>query len=495
MNQTLKRILIGLILVLMVLFAGSYISFRIVTSPKRLKNAFQKFSSQALGLDVKINDAKLKFGRLLLKNISVDFSKESELRERYEKLIKCKEIECGFKILPLLGGKIVFKEIYIKEPLIFLSGQSDIDLRNIIQIGTTRLLIAKGLKFNIKRFKILDGSLNFIVSERTKIETRNLDLNIRRISDNILKLKLNSDFVDPGMDEVVLGALVDISKNYADISSFKLKGYEGVLDLKGNVKNLFNAPQLNLKYEVSSFPIGILPKNVELIGDPSFKGTIEGRQNKIYLNWNIDFFPCDINYKKIYYKSAGENMRFQGGIIQHALAFDINWYVIEMFDTAISGTGTIENFDDMEINVIFEAVDLKRMSKVTKVFDKYIDGGTIDFRGKLKKAEAVTSLRGKVSTNDLKIKNIKDLTKLYKLVAGSKKEVFNFRKTEMDIFMDSKILNIDNLKSRGGDIAGRGRGYYRWNKEINFDVYPKIYGKEIGLKIYGTPEKVKISLK
>ena len=166
-----------------------------------------------------------------------------------------------------------------------------------------------------------------------------------------------------------------------------------------------------------------------------------------------------------------------------------------MLPKTISGTGTIYNSEDIDLNVIGEGLDLGLLGNNISALKKYISSGAIDVRGKLKFSADNTDFSAKAQVSQLMLKNLGEISNLYKKLSGNNKSEFLLEKVDIEIFTDNKQLVLKELKAEGGDIEGWGKGSIKWDRGLSFVVYPRIYGKEIGLRIYGAPGDIKVRLK
>ncbi len=489
-KKIIRKILIGAVVCILLVFSGIYLAFKVVTSPKRLKNSFRQLMENTLNRNVSIEDAKLKFGKLVLKNIRIDFREDNE--KKLQHYVVCKKVKVKFRILPLLKKKFVFKEIQVKSPEINLIHGLNINLAELFKQKVNVLSIGKGIFFEIDTLELIDGRINFLLPE---IYINNLQLNIKNSVNGLLEIKLKCGIDQSNFKEINLAGTIDIPKNTAEIQMLEISGYGGKAILNGKIKNVLTAPELNFTYNFKEFPMEIISEKIEISGEPLLKGNIEKQLKNLYLSWHLDLSPCGIKYRDLYQKPVGENLRFRGGILRKSVSYDINWYIVELLGASISGTGTISNTKDIDVNIVGESIDLKELSKRFKSIKKYIADGNLNFRGKLKTINELTEFTGKSTISGLKLKNIKELLKLYHKISGIKKDSLKLEEVNIDISIDNTKVKINALNAKGGDIEGWGKGYYKWGNEMNFAVYPRIYGKEIGFRIYGSSDNIKVGLK
>lgn len=496
MASFIKKLLIGLIAVFLLGSVAVYITFKFVFSPNRLKKSFQLIATETLNRQVVIGSAQLKLGKLVLSNIEVDFKKENEKSEReYEKFIRCKKVEIKFELLPLIRKRFVFKEVKIEAPVLNLRYRPTINITELVRSKIQDSGIGRGVRFKINKLDIEKGKINFFIPDLPELKTKDFTFQIKGSSfGKPVKVSFSCKFNNSGFDKVNLLSSVDAFGANAIIEKLEIYGYEGKLDISGDIKKILTAPQFDLNYSFSEFPYGLIPERISITGQPSLKGNIKNEIGNLYINWNLDLSSCKLNYRDLYQKNEGSELKIQGGVTYKNADVSLNWYVIELHGATISGTGTI-NGDKVNINVRSESVDLKKLAQSLVFIKKYVDDGVLNIKGKVSGDKDSINLTAKINIKDIRVKNLEGLSDLYSKITGDKKTLFKVKNLDADILIDKEKLKINNLNLKGGDLEGWGKGYYRWGDEINFVVYPRFHGREIGLRIYGSSDSIKVGLK
>lgn len=494
MPTSIRKILISIVIGVFLIFVAGYIVFKIIFSPKRLKNSFQQIIAGTLNRNVSIGEAELRFGNLVLKDIKVDFKKENDLTKEFRNFIECEKVQIKFKILPLLKKKFVFREVRINSPVLNIGHQPTVKIAGLIGM-IKEPVIGNGIRFGINRLSVEKGSINLLPPVFSNLRTKDIDFQIKGTTlDKPVEVSLNCKFDGSKFDEINLLGTVNFFRAIAEIKKFEIYGSGGKIDISGEINKILTDPQMDLSYNFSEWPYKLMPENLTISGKPSLKGKIKSEAGKIYVNWKLDLSSCKIDYGELYQKNEKSGLKFQGGLMHRNVFTSLNWYVIEWNGTTVSGTGSISD-GSLDINVRGELMDLKNLTHGLKFIEKYVGGGELSIKGKIGGNIKSGNFSGKIDINDLKIKKIKGLSNLYSKITGTKKYLFNMGKVNIDILVDDKELKINNLNAKGGDIEGWGKGYYIWDEEINFVAYPKIYGKEIGFQIHGSTDNIEVILK
>jgi hypothetical protein len=500
-----KRIIAAALIFMVLVFAAGYFSFKIIYSPQKLTKIFQKVMTGTLNRKVVIGGAELKLGTVILKDIRVEFEDKAQGgasdEHEEEDFIRCDKIKIKYRLLPLIKNKFVFREIKIQSPVLTMMSKPILDVKQVLQKKNDKRPIVKGVNFKINMLEISDGQVNLFTPDLPEIKIKDIKLNIKRAAEDILAVKLDFRFQDSKFEACEMESTIEINKNRAEISRMILEAYGGQFDIKGKIKNLLIDPYFDITYSAEKYPDGLLGDNVRIKGQPNFKGSIENTLHNLYFNWRLDFSGCDFSYGQFFKKSEGETLRFQGGLIRKLTSYDISWYVLECLGASVSGTGSVIDSKNIELNIIAEALDLKRMLKNMSGANKYIGSGIANINGKFSAVFTdeggldSEKFRGGAVISGFNVKGYEKLSSLYYKISKIKKKEFRMEKINLDFYVNKERLKIVGFDSRGGDLEARAKGNLEWNKSVNFVVYPRIYGKEIGLRIYGRPDKIKIGLK
>ncbi|MFH1415644.1 MAG: hypothetical protein ABIH89_06130 [Elusimicrobiota bacterium] len=491
----IKKIAFIIAAIALISAVGFYFAFKIFTSPVRLRATTEHLISKTLDRKVVLEDAQLKLGKLVLKNLKIDFREGSIHKERFQYYVSCREVKVRFRIMPLFKKKIIFKKIELSSPRINMTHFPKIDFTALFRHKVNMLLIAQGMFFEVDTLEISDGSVNLLWPAFPETFTSGLNLRVRSLKDRTVKLDVKCMFDKSKLNSLEGSGIIDVIRNVAQINDITIKGYGGEVSVKGSVEDMLTAPKADLKYEFSDFPNEFLPKAIELVGTPILKGEIKGPVGELHLDWLLDLSYCEVNYRDLHKNADGEKFRLQGGFIYRTAYFDINWYLVELFGATVSGTGTIISKEDIDLNIVAESIDLKQLAKKLEFLKKHISEGDLSIKGKLKTSYKDIEFSGKSEIQGLELRNLKGLSDFYRKVTGNKKDRFHIEKVTVEMVADEKKLKLDTIKATGGDIEGEGKGYYEWAGGTNFVLYPRLYGKEIGLRIYGDSGNIKIGLK
>ncbi|MEA3505985.1 MAG: AsmA-like C-terminal region-containing protein, partial [Elusimicrobiota bacterium] len=304
--------------------------------------------------------------------------------------------------------------------------------------------------------------------------------------------------LDPGLKYINifdLMASVNIVENEAFINHIVLEGKAGQLYADGEIEDFFTAPVADLKYEYRDFP-GVIEDNGFFIeGAPELNGKIRTKGKKLDITVLMNMAESGISYKDIFKKPSGERLRLQSGFSYHLGNVDINWYLLETSGGALSGTGTIFKTGDTVINLIGEDIDLKELRNNFLFIKKYIAKGNMSTRSVLEKTGDEIDMKVAFDIDNLGIINFEPLADLYKKLTDKSKSQFNINSVQAKLKLTPNQLAVDDLQLKGGDVEGSGKGYYEWRRELDFTLYPRIEGRRIGLRVYGSTDNVKIGLK
>ncbi|MBN2407660.1 MAG: hypothetical protein JXJ19_08170 [Elusimicrobia bacterium] len=496
MPAVLKKITTVLLILVLVSLAGLYAAFKIIFSSERLKNSFKNAAKTYLGREVSIGSAELRVGRLVLNNIEVDFKENNKgLAKDSEKFIICKRVYIKFRILPLFRKRFVFKEVKIDTPVINLMHRPSLKLKDMMRNLMGIPVLGGGLSFGINKLSMQKGRLNLHAPALPEWSVYNIGFFIKgtTLAEPVrVYFSCSADMLD--LEGMELSARIDAFRNTAEIEKFVISGYGGEADISGSIKDVMTSPSLDLEYFLGRFPSRMVPENLAIDGVPSIKGAVKNDIAAPDISWNMDFSTCSIKYGNIYHKDEGENLKFQGGMTFRDSCTDISWYVIRMGVSSVSGTGMMCK-DEVDVNIRGESINLKSALRGFDAVSRYISSGQMDIKGKLGGTIEDKKIKAELNISDMEIRKLKGISDLYAKIIGKQKTAFKLEKVQADISIDKDKIKVINLTSEGGDLEGWGKGYYNWGNDLNFMVYPKFHGREIGLRIYGDSKNVEVGLK
>ncbi|MFW6134688.1 MAG: AsmA family protein [Elusimicrobiota bacterium] len=497
MSEKYKKILIIFgVVVLLILFIG-YISFKIVFSPAKLKETIQKQAVRILNREVTVESARLKPGELTLNNVRINFREnEQELKRKASFYAVFKRVDFKFKILPLFNKNFVFKKVELISPEINAVRTPTIDVGGLIKQAVTGALVADRISFNINAIKIQKGRINIMIPEISGAIVRDIYFNVQQDRrENLIEAETRCKFENTGIRGLDFSSIVDLKKNKASIEYLKLTGFEGKMNISGDVSNLSTEPELNLKYVVEEFPYGLLPENLDIQGSPIVRGEIKNKLNEVYCEFLVNFDNNEIDWQKIYRKPFGGKLSLQGGFTYRKGFVSVNWYVLNSRGLEISGTGMMDKQKELNINMRADSIDFGKISDNLIILSRYINRGSGSLKGKISGQFSDPEFSSQAELENIRIRNLEPISELYKKITGYKKTRFKIEKADIDFLLNKKRLTINKFTSLEGNIEGRGSGYYEWGDKLDFTVYPIIRGNRVGLRIYGSPDNIKISLK
>ncbi len=230
-------------------------------------------------------------------------------------------------------------------------------------------------------------------------------------------------------------------------------------------------------------------------GAPELRGNIRTKDKRLNIGGQLDLTRSPVSYKDIYKKNAGEKLKLQTGLFYSPGNIDISWYLLEFADFSLSRTGSISTDGVTVLNIIGEDIKLRKLRDNFSFIKKYIAGGNMNIRSTFKESSGRPEAEVNLDIKNLGIINFKGLTNLYEKLSNKRETRFDINNTSVKLKLTKERLRIENLELTGGDIEGTGKGYYIWDKELNFTLYPRIEGRKLGLRVYGSTDNVKVSLK
>jgi len=480
---------------LLIAVVAAFAAFKVLFSPPRLKKVFTEFASEALNRPVSIEAAELIPGKLILKDINVGFREEEKKLTDKENYVKCRKAEVGFKILPLFSRKFVFTDIAFSSPEINVIKKPTVNPGRIFKGLLLGTKLGQDINFEGRKFRIKDGSVIFSGSEQSNIKVSDIEIEVRGSSIGE-PVSVSLEFKSPqiGLDSFILGAAVDISENAGIINNLRIAGYDSIFTLKGTVENILNIPKADLNYKLEKVAEKMFDGKVKFFQQPEVKGKIESDLMKPIITLRADLTNAEINLDE-FNKAAGEEFKVQGGITLSSKGAVINWYVLQLANQSVSGTGNIGKLKEVDINLISEELDLAKLSRNFKFIRKYVAAGLMNIRGNVESNGKPLQFSGNVKINNFKVKNFPGLINLYRKIARSKKQVVDLGEFSVNLFVNKKELQINQMNASGGDVTGRGRGYISKNGEIDFVLYPQILGRELNYRIYGSTDNIQLDLK
>jgi len=488
-----KLISFSFIVIIVIIFAG-YIAFKIIFSPSRLKNYFRNTAETVLERKVDIGNARLSPGALILNDIKVRFkdgSRDDNTDSEY--FIKCDKMEVKFRMLQLLSKKFVFREIYLKKPVINAVHQPDIKLENLLYEVAGKK--TGGIHFDISRVKMVDGEINLYPPVWPDISITDVAINVRKESSHKpVEINIEAGFRNSGLKRMKFTCFVDGLRDIAEIKEFQVEGFMGKMDLTGKIENVTKKPRLKLEYRISDFPEGLLPKNIIWNGYSEITGRIEHQNDRLHVDVRADLTDSQIVYGKYFSKPAGIMLKLQGGFFYFLGIAEVDWYVLNLAGAVFSGTGTIQK-NSLALNMIGESIDVKTTVAFSPLLKGYATAGQMNMKGKFSSSLDHPVFSGVFNFKELMIGNFGALTSLYKKITGTEKKTLKFANVKANITVDNSKIDVNHFQSDSGDVAGWFKGRYVWGKKMGFEAHPVIYGKEIGFSISGSTDNIKVSLK
>ncbi len=484
-----KKILKIIVFILVALMVSSFILFRILFSPQRIKNVLIRSASAALDMHVDISDVSLRPGQLSLRNVEI---KPWDIEEKTAPRISVRRIRMGFRIISLFRGRFVFNNININRADINIeSFPSAEDIENIFQRSQQRH--RESIQFEVTKVGIKNSRLKV---ESPEIELSGMDLDVRAsILRQAFIVSAAADVNRDHLERVEMKGEIDLLRKRGSIENITLLGSGGRLKGSGTISNITQAPHTEIRYTMEEFPYGLFPEDFEIKGMPVIRGDAEQKDGVFYINWDADFTGIEFKSDGNIYKASGRRLRSRGGISYAGDTAAINWYIFEAGPDTFSGTGTVDTSGAVEISVRGDNINLKNMGEFFPHIERYVGDGYSEFRGSIYAAGGSASFEGRLNMRDLKVRNLHALSSLYERLVSSGRGKFLFETADADIFIDRDRFVLRSLSASGPDLRGTGSGTLIWNEDADFIFYPHIRGARIGIRVFGSPDNIRISLK
>lgn len=137
----LRKVLIGTVATLAVLVLGAAVALKVMVDPERLEKVARDKAKQAWGRDLSVGDIQFELWPL-----PALWVRDLKLEHPAQPPIRAATVTAEFELLPLLVGKIRYRNVYFKEATLEWDGtplrveeaviESDADMRNVRIVGS-----------------------------------------------------------------------------------------------------------------------------------------------------------------------------------------------------------------------------------------------------------------------------------------------------------------------------------------------------------------------
>ncbi|GEM_PF-3027599 len=490
----MKKFLKVLIFSVIGILAFAYLAFRIYFSPERVERLFVSTASSVLNRPVDVSSARLTPGGLSLEGLEVGFREEGEVPEGVTNFISCERIFLQFRLAPLLRRQLVFKKIELEAPEVNFIRKIAFDYKRLFGGILLNRTITRNMSFSIGCVEVREGKVNMYPPDFPELKMVAVDISVEEIGRGTgYDLSFSSEFLDSELESLDINAAVDRREQRTLVNEIVLKGYEGEFVMSGYIDNVLGNPAFNLQWGVRKFPHGLLSDFLTFEGRPRISGTVKEELSSIDLEWSFDFTDSFLSISDIYYKQPGRNLKFMGRAGLDNEVIKIDWCVFETGGTFLSFVGEIYG-GEINLSVIADSIELTEAVSDFPGWRKYIAGGEADINGAVSGSLDDPLFSGRISSEDVRVENFSALENLFRRITGIQRDFMRLGNTDVDLKIDREKLNIESLSADNGDIRGSLSGSYFWDGNLDFNMRPNIFGRELIIKVSGSTDRPVVDL-
>jgi hypothetical protein len=351
---------------------------------------------------------------------------------------------------------------------------------------------------NIEKLELRDSKIYIENYDSFLLDLGSLNLVLNKQGQrSVYGFDIDSEVKKPIMGKIRSSGQLDLIKGELNLKETHLSGLGGHLDISGQAQNIYELPKAELKFYTEDIPERLIDEKLSIKGVHSARADVGISDNKARITWNADLSKSELEYGKVLRKSDEFKLNVQGGLSWEGNSlYKLNWYVLNLGDSVISGTGRFAP-DNISLIIKGQDMDINKVLPLLNIPPKStgIKRGKADIDAELFGDPIFPEFKANIQSEDVVLYDLGKLTDIYSKLSGRRVKKFRLKTVTADLKADPDKLDIENAELKGDELDLGLKGYYKWGEKYSFEASPIINGREIGLKIYGSTTSFNVGLK